>query len=136
MSGIYAHSDDERIARSSGKDGNECDCAIRSCVDTINGDGESDKYEENSRLRIADCHRGDSYVPLLSETLHKIFIRPGQTDAHYESFLPKAFAPFFDAVENRFDDMVIHLSFVTQIFELLIYMPGIAHCDREKDLEW
>jgi hypothetical protein len=134
--GIYAHGEYERIALSGGKDGNNFDFVMRWCVDAIDGGGERNTYCESCRLPMADYRSRDSYMPSLSESLHKIMIRAGRVDGDVESFLLKAFGPFFDALEHRFDDMVTNISLVTQVFEQPIYIPEMVYRDMEKDLEW
>jgi hypothetical protein len=119
--GISANGKYERIAPSGGKDSDNFDFVIRRCVHGIDSGGERNTSEETSWRPIADHHGSDSDMPLLSETLHKVVMRAGKVDTDYESFLLKALAPFFDALENRFDNIFTNISLVSQVFERLIY---------------
>jgi hypothetical protein len=106
--------------------GNECNAyefTVVWVVDSIDSSGERNNFHERSSLPMEEYKTRDSYMSLVAEGLHKIFIRAGRDDGEWEGYLLKKFSPFFDALDERFGDMVLNISLVTQVFEQPVYIP-------------
>jgi hypothetical protein len=134
--GISTRSEYEHLAVGGEKAGNNFEFVMRWKVDSVDGNGERNRYQESCRLPMGEYHGRDSYVSLLSETLSKILVRAGRGDGEWGSYLLKTFSPFFDALEYRFDDMVTNISLVTQVFEQPIYIPESVYGGMAKELAW
>jgi hypothetical protein len=134
--GISTPSTYERMTLGGVSDGNNFEFVMRWKVDTVDGSGERNQYQEPCRLPMGDYHCRDSSVGLLSEALTKVLIRAGRGDGECVACLVKTFSPFFDALEYRFSDMVTNISLVTQVFEQPIHIPDNVYGSMEKELTW
>jgi hypothetical protein len=109
---------------------------IQWMVDTIDPQGERATYQESGRLKIEDYHSRDSYLPQVSESLHKVFLRAGKADRVFVGWLLKQWEPFFAALDGRFEDMKFNISVITQVFEQPIRIPSAIFQGIKKDLAW
>jgi hypothetical protein len=134
--GISTRSAYERFAVGGGKAGNDFDFVMRWSVDSVDGNGERNRYQESCRLPMGEYHGRDSYAGLLSETLSKILLRAGRGDGEFGSYLLKTFSPYFDALEHRLRDMVTNISLVTQVFEQPIHIPESVYGGMVKEVTW
>jgi hypothetical protein len=134
--GINSLSTYERMTIGGWKDGNNFEFVMRWNVDTVDGNGERNRYHESCRLPIGEYHGRDSYVGLLSEALSKVLVRAGRGDGDCAAYLVKTFSPYFDALEYRFSDMVTNISLVTQVFEQPIYIPETVYGGMVKEITW
>jgi hypothetical protein len=134
--GISTPSTYERVTLGGSNGGNNFEFVMRWKVDTVDGKGERNQYQEPCRLPMGDYHCRDSYVGLLSEALTKVLIRAGRGDGECVACVVKTFSPFFDALDHRFSDMVTNISLVTQVFEQPIYIPEAVYGGMEKEITW
>jgi hypothetical protein len=134
--GISTRSSYERLSLGGSGDGNNFDFVMEWTVDSVDGNGERNRYRENCRLPMGEYHSRDSYVGLVSEALSKILVKVGRGDSECGTYLLKTFSPFFDALEYRFRDMVTNISLVTQVFEQPIYIPETVYGSMDKELTW